>query len=255
MEYSINALAKLSGVTPRTLRWYDETGLLKPLRTSSAGYRIYGPEQVTRLQDILFYRELGLELSAIRTILDDPNFDRLAALQSHLAELDARRERLNTLIAAVQNTITEVKGGNIMSDPDKFAAFKKKSVEENEAMYGEEIREKYGNDAVEQTSARMLSMPEEDYRQWTALATEILADLETAVTNGADPAGEAGRHIAELHRRWLMFTWAAYTPQAHAGLARMYVADRRFTAYYDRSVPGCAGFLRDAILAYTQSYS
>lgn len=252
MEYSINALAKLSGVTPRTLRWYDETGLLKPLRTSSAGYRIYGPEQVTRLQDILFYRELGLELSTIRTILDDPAFDRLAALQSHLAELEVRRKRLEALISTVKNTIIEVKGGNIMSDSEKFAAFKQRIVDENETQYGKEIREKYGDETVDRANANVLSLSQEDYDRWTVLGKEILSALETAVQEGVDPAGETGSRIAVLHRQWLSFSWETYTPQAHAGLAQMYVADERFTAYYDRSVSGCARFLRDAILAYTR---
>ena len=86
MEYTVKALADLAGVTPRTLRWYDRIGLLKPLRTTEAGYRLYGPAQLDRLQDILFYRELGLDLASIRTILDDPAFDRQAALQSHDCE-------------------------------------------------------------------------------------------------------------------------------------------------------------------------
>ena len=116
MEYTVKALADLSGVTARTLRWYDQKGLLKPLRVSDAGYRIYGPEQVDRLQLILFYRALGLELSAIRSILDDPGFDRLAALQSHLAELVGRREQLEKLILTVRKTIEEAKGGTAMSD-------------------------------------------------------------------------------------------------------------------------------------------
>ena len=115
MEYTVKALAELSGVTARTLRWYDQKGLLKPLRVSDAGYRIYGPEQVDRLQLILFYRALGLELSAIRSILDDPGFDRLAALQSHLAELVGRREQLEKLILTVRKTIEEAKGGTAMS--------------------------------------------------------------------------------------------------------------------------------------------
>lgn len=91
MEYTVKALADLAGVTPRTLRWYDRIGLLKPLRTTEAGYRLYGPAQLDRLQDILFYRELGLDLASIRTILDDPGlWSGQAALQSHLAELEAR---------------------------------------------------------------------------------------------------------------------------------------------------------------------
>ena len=101
MEYTVKALADLAGVTPRTLRWYDRIGLLKPLRTTEAGYRLYGPAQLDRLQDILFYRELGLDLASIRTILDDPAFDRQAALQSHLAELEARRARRAALLLTV----------------------------------------------------------------------------------------------------------------------------------------------------------
>ena len=143
MEYTVKALAELAGVTPRTLRWYDRQGLLKPLRTTEAGCRIYGPEQVDRLQTILFYRELGLELQAIRTILEDPAFDRQKALQSHLAELEARRKRLDGLILTVKNAIIEAKGGNKMSDSQKFEAFKRQIVETNEAHYGKEIREKY----------------------------------------------------------------------------------------------------------------
>lgn len=87
MEYTIKQLADLSGVTPRTLRWYDREGLLRPGRATEAGYRIYGPKEVDRLQEILFYRELGFSLADIRRLLDDPAYDRQAALQSHLAEL------------------------------------------------------------------------------------------------------------------------------------------------------------------------
>lgn len=210
MEYTVKALAELAGVTPRTLRWYDQKGLLKPRRTTEAGYRLYGPEEVDRLQSILFYKELGLELEAVREILDAPGFDRAAALQSHLAELEARRQRLDALILTVKKTIDEAKGGTPMSDREKFEAFKRRAVEANEERYGKEVREKYGDEAAE------------------------------------------GRRIAELHRRWLSYTWTAYTPQAHRGVAELYTADTRFTAYYDREVPGCAAFLRQAVRAYTE---
>lgn len=251
MEYTVKALAKLAGVTPRTLRWYDSQGLLKPLRTTEAGYRIYGPEQVDRLQTILFYRELGLELKAIRAILEAPDFDRQKALQTHLAELEARRERLDGLILTVKNAIIEAKGGNKMSDSQKFEAFKRQMVETNEARYGKESREKYGDEAVDQANANVLSLSPEAYGEWQALGEEILSALPAAVRAGEDPTGPEGQRIAQLHRRWLSFAWTHYTPQAHAGLAQMYVADQRFTDYYDKEQPGCAAFLRDAILAYT----
>ena len=253
MEYTIKALADLAGVTPRALRWYDQEGLLRPLRTTEAGYRLYGPREVDRLQDILFYRELGLELSAIRRILDDPAFDRQAALQSHLRELEARRDRLDGLILTVRKIIDETQGGEKMSDKEKFEAFKRHAVETNERRYGKEIREKYGDEAMDRANASILALTEEEHGRWKALGEEIRAALVRAVQAGEDPAGEEGQHVAALHRRWLSYSWEAYTPQAHAGLGQLYTADERFTAYYDQEVPGCAAFLRDAILIYTST--
>ena len=138
-----------------------------------------------------------------------------------------------------------------MSDSQKFEAFKRQIVETNEAHYGKEIREKYGDKAVDQSNAKVLSMSPEDHARWQSLGDEILSALSAAVQAGEAPAGAEGRRIAELHRQWLSFSWRSYTPQAHAGVAQMYVADPRFTAYYDKEQPGCAAFLRDAILAYT----
>ena len=251
MEYTVKALAELAGVTPRTLRWYDQTGLLKPLRTTEAGYRLYGPKQLDRLQDILFYRELGLDLASIRTILDDPAFDRQAALQSHLTELKARRARLDELILTVQRTIDNIKGGTKMTDQEKFEAFKRNAVAAMEAAHGAESRQKYGDAEVDRANACVLALTQEEYTAWKALGDEILQALTAAVQAGADPAGPEGQRIAQLHRRWLSYSWEAYTPQAHAGLAELYVSDPRFTAYYDREVSGCAAFLRDAVRAYT----
>ncbi len=251
MEYTVKALADLAGVTPRTLRWYDQTGLLKPLRTTEAGYRLYGPKQLDRLQDILFYRELGLDLASIRTILDDPAFDRQAALQSHLTELKARRARLDELILTVQRTIDNIKGGTKMTDQEKFEAFKRRVVAANEAAFGQEIRQKYGDEEADRANACVLALTQEEYTAWKALGDEILQALTAAVQAGAAPAGPEGQRIAQLHRRWLSYSWEAYTPQAHAGLAELYVSDPRFTAFYDREASGCAAFLRDAVRAYT----
>ena len=172
MEYTVKALADLAGVTPRTLRWYDRIGLLKPLRTTEAGYRLYGPAQLDRLQDILFYRELGLDLASIRTILDDPAFDRQAALQSHLAELEARRARLDDLILTVQRTINDIKGGTKMTDQEKFEAFKRRTVEANETAFGQEIREKYGDEEMDRANACVLALTQEEYA-WGVRSTPL----------------------------------------------------------------------------------
>ena len=253
MEYSINALAKLSGVTGRTLRWYDEIGLLKPLRTNSAGYRIYGPEQVNRLQDILFYRALGVPLSSIRTILDAPDFDRQTALQSHLATLEQQKDQLDAMILTVRKTLSTLQGETAMTDYEKFEAFKRKAVEESETAYGKEARAKYGDRAVDESHAKLMGLSPRDHQRWQQLDAEILSALASAVERGIDPDSDTGRSIAAMHKEWLSFTLPQYTPQIHAGIAMMYTADERFTAYYDKTVPGCAAFLRDAILAYTNN--
>jgi len=252
MEYTVNALARLAGVTARTLRWYDKLGLLPPGRVSPAGYRLYGPAQVDRLQQILFYRELGLPLEEIKSILDDPAFDRRKALQSHLLELKSRRERLTGLIETVERTLLDEKGEIHMTDQEKFAAFQKKAVEENEKKYGKEVRQRYGDPAVDGSNRAFLSMSREETETWQALDRELRAGLAAAVQAGEDPAGAEGQRLAGLHAKWLFFGSQPYDAARHAGVAELYVCDERFTAYYDGDLPGCARFLRDAVRAYTQ---
>lgn len=250
MEYSIQELAKLAGVTTRTLRWYDQIGLLKPGRVAESGYRYYGDAQVNRLQDILYYRALGVELAQIRECLDDPAFDRLAALRSHLAALEAEKERLDGLICSVKATIHAEERNETMNDEQKFECFKKQAVAENETRYGKEIREKYGDEQVDQANAAMMGMNREQLSTWTELGETIQQKLEEAVRSGCSPECEEGKLIAQLHRQWLTLTGTPYTPAKHRGIAELYVLDERFTAYYDKQLPGCAHFLRDAVVCW-----
>ena len=247
MEYSIRELSRLSGVSTRTLRWYDEIGLLKPGRVAESGYRYYGPAQVDRLQHILFYRALGVELARIRECLDAPSFDRLAALRQHLAALRAKKARLEDLIRSVEETIDSEERKEPMEDEKKFAALKAERVAENEAAHGKEARAKYGDGAVDAANARLLGMTRAQYDAWNALDEELRQRLEAAVKADLAPDSDEGRKLCALHRRWLAATVPDLTPQKHKGIARLYVLDQRFTAYYDRAVPGCAQFLRDAV--------
>lgn len=252
MEYSIGQLARLSGVSTRTLRHYHEIGLLAPARVSSSGYRIYGAKEVDRLQQVLFFRELGLELAAIGTILSDPGFHRLGALERHLAALEQERRRLGLLIGNLQRTIEQEKGGRTMSDQEKFEGMKHRLVKENETQYGREIREKYGEEAATQSNAKFMGLSQEDFAAMERLSGEILEGLRGAVEAGASPDSPTGRELAARHKEWLGFTWPSYSVEAHRGLCQMYLDDPRFTAYYDGEVPGCARFLRDAVEAWTR---
>ena len=134
-----------------------------------------------------------------------------------------------------------------MRDDKKFEAFKRKTVEEHEAKYGKEVRETYGNEEADRANQAMLDMTQEQYQSQTELEEGIRRRLETAVEKGLAPDGEEGREIVRLHKRWLMGTGMPYEVNRHKGIAELYVADERFTAYYDRAVAGCAQFLRDAV--------
>jgi DNA-binding transcriptional MerR regulator len=254
VEYTIQKLAGLSGVSTRTLRYYDEIGILKPARINASGYRIYGQKEVDRLQQILFYRELGVSLAKIKEILTSPDFDGVRALKEHWLRLLEERDRLDLLIANVGKSIALVEGGITMTDQEKFAGFKQKMIDENEQKYGAEIRRKYGNETVDRSYQKMQSMSAKQYQEMEKLGAAVMETLKEAFATG-DPAGEAAQKAADLHRQWLSFFWHTYTKEAHAGLAQMYVDDERFTAYYDREQPGLAAFLRDAIFIYTGTES
>ncbi|MDP4180855.1 MAG: MerR family transcriptional regulator [Bacillota bacterium] len=250
MEYTIQKLGIMAGVSTRTLRYYDEIGILKPARINSSGYRIYGKAEVDTLQQILFYRELGISLENIKEIIVSPTFDSVNALKEHREKLLAKRDQLDLLIANVDKTIVASEGRIKMSDKEKFEGFKQKLIDDNEKKYGEEIRKKYGDEQVDKSNAKIKGMTEQQYAEVEKLSALVISTLNEAFKIG-DPAGELAQKAADLHRQWLSYFWNSYTKEAHAGVAQMYVDDERFTAYYDKEQPGTAEFLRDAILIYT----
>lgn len=163
MEYTVKALAKLAGVSPRTLRYYDDIGLLKPARISSTGYRIYGSKEVDLLQQIMFYKELGFGLDTIREIITSEDFDFVAALKKHRMALLEKRARLDRLIVNVEKTILAKEGGIEMSDNEKFEAFKEKLIKENEEKYGHEVKSMFGEERLEKSNNYLRKMSKEEY--------------------------------------------------------------------------------------------
>ena len=249
MDYSVNQLAKLAGVSARTLHYYDEIGLLSPARISSNGYRVYGQKEVNLLQQILFYRELGVPLNEIKQLVKESHNDEITILQSHLAGLEAKKDQINTLITNVERTISAAKGMITMSDEEKFAGFKQKMLDENEKKYGREIREKYGEEVVEASNSRIMGMTAEQYTEVQEISRQLNDMLKSALELG-DPASEIAQKACELHKQWLGYYGTPYTKEIHLNLAQMYVDDPRFKAYYEAIAPGCAEFLRDAIRVY-----
>ena len=134
-----------------------------------------------------------------------------------------------------------------MCDEQKFEAFKQRAVAHSEEVYGAEIRAKYGDQEVDEANAAVMHLTQAQYREWTDLGQAIQERLEAAVRAGLSPESEEGKEITALHRRWLTITGNQYDPAKHRGIAELYVMDERFTAYYDKRLPGCARFLRDAV--------
>lgn len=249
MEYTIKKIANLSGVSARTLRFYDEIDLLKPARVNSSGYRIYGQNEVNRLQQILFYREMDLKLEKIKEILDNPDFDVEQALMEHQEKLMAKRQEIDRLLASVQQTMKYYKGEIEMSDQEKFTAFKEQKVAKNEAKYGKEIREKYGEETVERSNKKYLNLTEEQMQEMAETEVQLFEKIGVYLEQ-PEIESDVAKEIFRLHKKWLSYTWPTYSAEAHKGLGMMYIADERFTAYYDEKHAGAAQALNDAIQYY-----
>lgn len=252
MDYSINELAKLAGISTRTLRYYDDINLLKPAKITHAGYRIYGEHEVDLLQQILFFKELGVPLEKISLIINNPKFNSLDALQEHLTKLKMKKQQLEKLIQNVEKTISHLKGEIEMSNKEKFEAFKNHLVDANEKQYGKEIREKYGDDTINASNQKFKNMPKEQFKEMQKIEQDIFALLKEAIENKDDYSSSLAKQIVALHTKWIKLTWPSYSKEAHLGLADIYVADERFTAYYDQVGNGATKYLRDAIHHFLQ---
>jgi DNA-binding transcriptional MerR regulator len=246
MRYSIDQLAKLSGVTTRTLRHYDQIGLLPSSTRGSGNVRFYERAELERLQTILFYRELGLTLETIGELLSGDEARRKDRIQTHLERLKTKRDDLDRMIETVARTLEE---GSQVKDKDLFHGFKKKMVEDNEAQYGKETRAQYGAAVVEESNRRLMNLSESEMKSQTELAQAILEALRLQ-TGHVDASSEAGRRLGDMHRRWLAYFWPKVEKDAHMGLARMYIEDERFRAYYDIAAQGASDYLLACIEAY-----
>ncbi|NLZ49033.1 MAG: MerR family transcriptional regulator, partial [Clostridiales bacterium] len=204
MEYTIKKLSQLAGVSSRTLRYYDEIGLLKPCRVSSTGYRIYGEKEVDLLQQILLYRSMDIKLEDIKEIIYNKDFDINKSLIEHRERLISRRKQLDLLIRTVEKTIDYNKGEIEMSNKEKFEGFKKQALEENERKYGKEIREKYGEKIIEESNKKWLNMTEEDMKKMQNIEKEMFEALEEVIKT-KDLESEAAKKVYEKHKEWLTF--------------------------------------------------
>ncbi|HEV2597238.1 MerR family transcriptional regulator [Sphingopyxis sp.] len=243
---TVRQVAKAAGISVRTLHHYDAIGLLKPGHVGANGYRYYGREELLRLQQILFYRELGLSLAGIAAVLDDPAFDPLAALRQHRAALEGRIDHYRTLIRTIDRTIASLEKDEHMEDNDYYAGI----APETRDRWQREAETFWGKDAVVAAQAKARSFSKE---QVAAIQTEmetIRADFQRLFREGADPASGAVQAVTDRHYHWVSHSW---TPDAEAfrGLGRYYVENPEFRGTYDDDkLPGCPEFIAAAMAVY-----
>lgn len=243
MSWSINEVARASGVTSRTLRHYHAIGLLEPAWTADGGRRHYEQEQLLRLQRILLLRELGLGLDAIGEVLAaQDGADAVDVLRRHRSWLLAERDRLDRLVATVEDTMTTLEKGGTMTANSMFAGF-----EQN--PYEDEARARWGDHAIDDATARMRGWSKEQADQARTGFGAAMTALAALRTDGV-PVGDARvQEVIDDHYRWICLFW---TPnrEAYEGLADLYVDDDRFRQNIGQGDDALVEYLRDAMKAY-----
>jgi DNA-binding transcriptional MerR regulator len=243
MSYTVKQLSDLAGVSIRTLHYYDEIGLLKPESVGANGYRHYEDKSLLKLQQILFYRELGLELSRIKEIVNRKNFDVQSALESHRKSLQARVERLNRLIATVDDTILNLKGKKEMSKRQLFSAFS----EEEQEKYAAEAERMYDPAIVKASNKKWKTYSPEEKQRILNEGGQVYEDMMAAMPKG--PAAPEVQEIVERWRKHMDYFWTPNLEQL-TGLTELYTSDPRFKANFDKIDPRLAEFMKEAVKVY-----
>ena len=238
----ISEVAKLTGITVRTLHYYDEIGLLKPSEITEAGYRLYSREDLEILQQILFFRELDFPLSQIKEIMNNPNYDKEEALKKQKELLIQQRQRIEGLIKLIEKRI---EGDNNMS----FKEFDMNEIEENKKKYAKEVKERWGtSNAYEESEKKTSSYNKEKWGDINQETSEIFKGF--AELRNSDPGSE---EVQELVRRWQKYitdNFYTCTNEILSGLGLMYVEDERFKENLDKNGEGTAKLMAEAIKIY-----
>jgi len=247
--YKTHEVASFAGISIRTLHHYDAIGLLKPAHVGDNGYRLYSDEDLTRLQQVLFFKELDFPLQRIREILDNPGFDRKEALHAHRDLLRQKKHRLEQILESVDRSIQSLEGGEAMSKKEMFEPFDMSKIEEHQKRYEQEVKEKYGGTkAYEESQRKTASYKEEDWRRAQSEMEDIYGAIVAAMDNGPGDE-EVQRQVGRFHQ-FITESYYDCTPEIFRGLGDMYVSDERFTANIDKYKEGLASFLRDAMHIY-----
>jgi DNA-binding transcriptional MerR regulator len=246
---TVGAVARLAGVTVRTLHHYDEIGLVSPAEHTDAGYRLYSRRDIERLQEVLFFRELGIGLTEIRRIVEEPEYRRVEALGSQRELLLSRSSRLLAMVEAIDRAINAQRKGIDMTTEEMLDVF----GDFDPANHRVEVEERWGDtDAYEESKRRVSSYTKQDWLQLRSEADALDQELLVLMTNGVAAESIEAMDLAEKHRAHITKWFYECTPEIHAGLGQMYVTDSRFEDNIDTAGDGLAQYLSDTIAANHQ---
>jgi DNA-binding transcriptional MerR regulator len=249
-RYTVKQLARLSGVSVRTLHHYDEIGLLAPAHLGDNRYRYYGQAELLRLQQILLHRELGFPLQQIATLLDRPGFDRVGALRSQRERLAMEAQRYAELVRTIDRTIADLDGDTEMKDAELFKGF----APEKQAEYERWLVGRYGGDMKERIDVgkrKYESLPDAEKAKLQQELTTLEADLAEACRRKVATDSPALAPVLARHRQWIATMWGRpCPPEAYAGMADLYLAHEDFRARYEAQAPGFSEYLAAAMKAY-----
>ncbi len=246
VSYEVGAVARLSGVTVRTLHHYDQIGLLRPSDRTPAGYRRYDERDLERLQRILFYRELGFDLDRIKHLVDDGATGGLAHLRAQHRLLRDRIARLERMVGAVEKAMEANTMGISLTPEEKLEVFGDFDPDAHAA----EAEERWGDtDAYRESQRRVNTYTKADWARQEAEGAAIDERLARALASGLPADDPEAMDAAEAHRRMIGEWFYPCSSEMHLGLAEMYISDPRFTANYEKVAPGLAQYVHDAIVA------
>ena len=243
-RYTVRQVAEMAGVSVRTLHHYDQIGLLEPAGRTPAGYRLYGAQELLRLQQILLFRGLGMPLREIGELIDAPGYSAVAALRRHAERIDRERERLVRLRETIERTIIRMtEDKSVISNEDLYEGIPREKAE----AWDREARERWGDMAVDDSWKRIKGMTKarwQAYKEETADIPQRLAALMDRDPEDAAVQEQIARHFESIR------VFYEPTPEIYRGLGMMYVEDARFTAFYGKYAQGLAAFMQKAMAVY-----
>ncbi len=250
-KYSVKELADLANISVRSLHYYDQVGILKPQVNPKNKYRSYGDEDLERLQQILFLKELDFKIAEIKSILDSKEFDRLGALKGQKELVKKKIQRQERIIETIEKTIKDIEGGASMKKEDLFKGLDYEEINAHKEKYKKEVEEKYDPKLVEESNRRTSKYSKEEWTRIQKESSDIFNELASLMDRDVSDK-RVHELIASYHKHIDKYFYPC-SLELYRGLGQMYVGDERFTDFYDKIKEGLALFIRDAINYYVDN--